>query len=157
MAVLLTELPTNDAGVPVNLLRAGTDYVVILDDTPNPTLTLRVHPAGHPESVVFIDHAELGLIEPETTYYAVLAAGSTRDDPAGIVRRIHTSPMPIDEAFGRNMQWHPTEYLRRYFLGHNDDDHEEITAEQAQAVIDRWCAKWGQEERRSTDESAGGV
>lgn len=156
MAVPLTDLPTDDAGAPVNL-PASTVHVVIVDDTPNPTLTLRVHPAGCPQDVVAIDHAQLGLTEPEITYYATLAGSRSRDEPSGIVRRIHTSPMPIDEVFRRDTQWHPTEYLRRYFLGHNDTDHEEITAEHAQAVIDRWCTKWGQEEPRSTDEPAGGV
>ena len=83
---------------------------------------------------------------PTVTYYAVLAAGGTRKDPSGVVRRIHTTPVPTDEAFGRNMQWHPTEYLRRYWLGHNDDDHEEITADEAQVIIDRWRAKWANED-----------
>ena len=54
--------------------------------------------------------------------------------------------MPTDEYFGRDMQWHPTEHLHRYWLGHNDDDHEEISADEAQAIIDRWCAKWTQED-----------
>ena len=60
VAVLLTDLPTNDAGVPVDL-PPGTDRVVVLDDTPNPTLTLRVHPAGDPQHIVYIDHADLAL------------------------------------------------------------------------------------------------
>ncbi|SUA31400.1 Uncharacterised protein [Mycolicibacterium fortuitum] len=156
MAVLLTDLPTDDAGAPANL-SPGTVHVVIVDDTPNPTLTLRVHPAARPQNVAFVDHTQLGLIEPEITYYARLAAGRTPEEPSGLVRRIHTSPNAVDEIFQRDMQWHPTEYLRRYSLGHNDTDHEEITAEQAQAVIDRWRTKWREEERRSTDKPAGGV
>lgn len=59
-AELLSDLPTNDAGVPVDL-PAGTTHVVIIDDTPNPTLTLQVHPVGQPDHVVFIDHTELAL------------------------------------------------------------------------------------------------
>ena len=85
------------------------------------------------------------MTKPRLTYYAVLAAGGTREDPAGVIRRVHTSPLPTDEAFGRDLQWHPTEYLRKYFLGHNDDDHEEIPAEEAQAIIDRGRAKWTKE------------
>lgn len=84
--------------------------------------------------------------EPTITYYAKLAAGATRDDPSGIVRRIHTSPMPTDQYLGRDMQWHQTEYLRRYLLGHTDYDHEQITADEAQAIIDRWSAKWAHED-----------
>lgn len=69
VATLLTEVPTDDAGVPVDLPK-GTKHVVILDDTPNPTLTLRVHPVGDDHTVVYVDHAELALGEP--------------DDPAGL-------------------------------------------------------------------------
>ena len=86
------------------------------------------------------------MTEPRLTYYAVLAAGGTREDPAGVVRRVHTSPLPTDETFGRDLQWHPTEYLRKYFLGHNDVDHEEISADEAQAIINRWRAKWTNED-----------
>ncbi len=90
------------------------------------------------------------MSESAITYYARMSLGRTRDNPSGLVRRIHTTPMPTDEYFGRDMQWHPTEYLRRYWLGHNDDDHEEITAYEAQAIIDRWCAEWTQEDAGQT-------
>lgn len=83
----------------------------------NPTLTLQVHPVGDPQCVVYIDHAQLGLTETEITYYAKLSGDRTRDNPSGIVRRIHDSPWSTDEAFGRDLQWHPTEYLRRYWCG----------------------------------------
>ncbi len=86
------------------------------------------------------------MSETEITYYAKLAAGGTREDPSGLVRRIHTTPVPTDEYFGRDMAWHPTEYLRRYWLGHNDVDHEEMTPDEAQAIIDLWRAKWTQED-----------
>ena len=82
------------------------------------------------------------------TYYALLAGEHTPDDPAGMVRRIHTDP-PIDEAFWRDMAWHPTEYLRRYYLGHNDVDYVEIDEDSAKSILDRWCAKWTEEDRAS--------
>ena len=34
------------------------------------------------------------MSETEITYYAKLAAGGTREDPSGLVRRIHTTPVP---------------------------------------------------------------
>ena len=47
-ARLLTKEPTDDAGYPADL-PPGTRQVVIVDDTPNPTLTLRVQTLGdHP-------------------------------------------------------------------------------------------------------------
>lgn len=60
VAELLTDLPANDAAVPVDLPR-GTKRVFILDDTPNPTLTLRVHPVGDERTVAYVDHCELAL------------------------------------------------------------------------------------------------
>ncbi|GAB09108.1 hypothetical protein GOARA_028_00190 [Gordonia araii NBRC 100433] len=59
-ALVLVDHPTNDAGWPVDL-PAGTTHVIIVDDTPNPTMTLRVHPIGKPDDVVYIDHSQLGF------------------------------------------------------------------------------------------------
>ncbi|OWM01268.1 hypothetical protein B7435_17050 [Mycolicibacterium peregrinum] len=87
------------------------------------------------------------MTEPRITYYALLAGDRTRDNPSGLVRRIHTTPRPTDEAFGRDLRWHPTEYLRKYWLGHNDVDHEEITLEEAATIISRWRVKWAKEDR----------
>ncbi len=81
------------------------------------------------------------MSEALVTYYARLAGGRTVQDPSGIVRRTHTVP-PTDEVFQRDMKWHPTEYLRRYHLGHNDVDHEQISEESAKAILQRWCAEW---------------
>jgi hypothetical protein len=75
---------------------------------------------------------------PRITYYARIDATHPADRPAGIVRRIHTEPVPTDEAFTRNMRWEPTEYLRRYYLGHNDDDHVEISEQEANRIIQSW-------------------
>lgn len=87
------------------------------------------------------------MTEPNITYYAKLAGDRTRDNPSGLVRRIHTTPTPTDEAFGRDLRWHPTEYLSKYRLGHNDVDHEEITLEEAATIVSRWRVKWAEEDR----------
>ncbi|MEU8516845.1 hypothetical protein AB0C76_35445 [Kitasatospora sp. NPDC048722] len=73
------------------------------------------------------------------TYYARFDETSTssRENPYGIVRRSTIDGIDIDEAFTRNLRWEPTEYLRRYYLGHNDDDHAEITRAEADAFIRR--------------------
>lgn len=64
----LTDMPVNDAGVPADL-RPGTDRVVILDDIPTPTLSLRVHPVGDPDRVGYIDHADLALAPDQEQSY----------------------------------------------------------------------------------------
>ncbi|EIU11167.1 hypothetical protein MA5S0422_0753 [Mycobacteroides abscessus 5S-0422] len=48
------------------------------------------------------------------------------------------------------MQWHPSEYLRRYYLGHNDVGHVEIDEESAKSTLDRWSAEWTEEDRASS-------
>ena len=75
------------------------------------------------------------------TYYALLAGNRTRENPSGMVRRTHSDP-PVDEVFKRDLSWQPTDYLRRYFLGHNDVDHVEISEDEAQAILGRWRARW---------------
>jgi hypothetical protein len=52
-------------------------------------------------------------------YFALLRDGGTAKTASGLVRRTHTSPIPTDEAIGRDLIWHPTEYPRLYRLGHN--------------------------------------
>ncbi len=82
----------------------------------------------------------------DVTYYALLAGGRTRENPSGLVRRTHTSP-PVDEVFTRDLTWRPTEYLERYRLGHNDTDHVQITAEEAETLLDGWRARWPVEDQ----------
>jgi hypothetical protein len=75
---------------------------------------------------------------PDVTYYALIDDKHPRERPMGLVRRVHTRPVPTDEALHRDLRWRPTEYLARYALGHNDTDHVEITEEEANATIARW-------------------
>jgi hypothetical protein len=75
---------------------------------------------------------------PDITYYALTDNDHPAERPTGLVRRIHTEPGPTDQAFHRDLRWHPTEYLRLYALGHDGTDHVEITEEEADAVIARW-------------------
>ncbi|MCX4834898.1 pentapeptide repeat-containing protein [Streptomyces sp. NBC_01016] len=71
------------------------------------------------------------------TYYARVDDEFPRERPAGIVRRRRDGTTFRDEAFTRHLRWEPTEYLRRYELGHNDDDHIEITEEETARFITR--------------------
>jgi hypothetical protein len=78
---------------------------------------------------------------PAVQYFALLRDGGTEETASGLVRRIHTKPIPTDEAIGRDLEWHPTEYLRLYWLGHNDQPHVEVSAEFAAQLIERWRAQ----------------
>ncbi|MGH8962198.1 MAG: hypothetical protein ACRDWT_13585 [Jatrophihabitantaceae bacterium] len=82
---------------------------------------------------------------PAVQYFALLRDGGTAETASGLVRRTHTTPMPTDEAIGRDLEWHPTEYLRLYRLGHNDQAHVEVSAEFAAQLIEGWRTKWAAE------------
>ncbi|MFD7324778.1 hypothetical protein ACFV9D_27425 [Streptomyces sp. NPDC059875] len=74
------------------------------------------------------------------TYYARVNESCTKEDPHGVVRRIHSTP-PVDQVFARDMRWRPTEFLHLHRLGHDDYDPVEITATEAAVIIGRWKAK----------------
>ena len=57
---LLTEIPTDDAGVPQDLPQGITD-VISLGDSVTPNLTVRVHPVGDPDAVAYVRFEQLGL------------------------------------------------------------------------------------------------
>lgn len=78
---------------------------------------------------------------PEVQYFALLRDGGTAETATGLVRRTHTTPRPTDEVIGNDLDWHPTEYLKRYWLGHNDQDHVEVSAEFAAKLLERWRAQ----------------
>jgi hypothetical protein len=80
--------------------------------------------------------------EPTVQYFALIRDGGTAEEAIGLVRRVHTRPLPTDEVLGNDLEWQPTEYLERYYvLGSTDGDHVEITAELAAQLIDRWRAQ----------------
>ncbi|MET7611859.1 pentapeptide repeat-containing protein [Streptomyces seoulensis] len=82
--------------------------------------------------------ASVGVINspPEqTTYYALIGEGNPRSNPEGVVRRRRAGEFVSDEVFTRNLRWEPTEYLRRYELGHNDLEHVEITKDEVDRFI----------------------
>jgi hypothetical protein len=80
--------------------------------------------------------------EPSVQYFALIKDGGTAEEATGLVRRVHTRPLPTDEAIGNDLDWHPTDYLERYYvLGSMDREHVEITADVAAQLLDRWRAQ----------------
>lgn len=80
--------------------------------------------------------------EPVVQFFALIRDGGSAEDATGLVRRVHTRPLPTDEAIGNDLEWHPTDYLDRYYiLGSMDREHVEITAEFAAQLIERWRAQ----------------
>lgn len=75
-------------------------------------------------------------------YFAIVADGETAETAIGLVRRKRAEPLLTAEYFGRDLSWHPTEYLYRYYyLGSNDRDHVEVSAEAAEKLMERWRSR----------------
>jgi hypothetical protein len=64
LARVLVEEPTDEIDWPADL-PAGIETVVILDDTPNPHHTLRVHPPDDPSRVALVVYDQLALCEEQ--------------------------------------------------------------------------------------------
>lgn len=82
---------------------------------------------------------QLGVIPPsvEVTYLAKITETHPREFPRGVVRRRIVDGVRHDEAYTRRLRWEPTEYLTRYWLGHNDVDHVEVGKSEVDAFIER--------------------
>lgn len=92
--------------------------------------------------VVCLPGGELAVWDAaEVTYYGSLAAGRTRDRPAGVYRRKVVDGHAVDEAFTRNLRWEPTTALHERDLGYNEVDYVEITRAEADAFVQRVSAK----------------
>lgn len=89
------------------------------------------------------------MSQPNITYYALLTDAGR---PVGLVRRTHIAPYPRDESLRRDLTWRPTEFLRRYALGHNDTDYKEISEHEAETLIEQWRHKWAREDEKTSDQ-----
>jgi len=81
--------------------------------------------------------------QQKVAYYAILSDAGA---PTGIVRRTHLPHGTQDESFRRDLSWGPTEFLRKYKLGHTDIDYKEISAEEAHSLAESWRQEWARED-----------
>ena len=76
-------------------------------------------------------------------YYAVVNDLSSRDRPAGLVRRIYTEAGGLrDEAFTRDLVWENSSSLFSAERGDLENDFIEITANEANQLMERLRARW---------------
>jgi hypothetical protein len=71
------------------------------------------------------------------TYYAMVDDLSSRDEPAGVLRRVEDEEGQQDEAFTRNLEWEYSWSLYSYERGNRDVDFHEITEDEAQRIVER--------------------
>jgi hypothetical protein len=71
------------------------------------------------------------------TYYAIIDHSSSRDHPAGILRRVVNDEGEIDEVFSRNLTWEFSPLLYSAEHGDPTNDLTVITEDQATQFIER--------------------
>jgi hypothetical protein len=74
----------------------------------------------------------------EITYYAIIDDLSSRDRPAGVLRRIYLeSGGRRDEAFSRDLVWERTPLLVSAERGDLENEFVEITEDEANQIVER--------------------
>jgi hypothetical protein len=76
-------------------------------------------------------------VADKITYYAIIDESSSRDHPAGVLRRVENDDGEIDEVFSRNLKWEFSSLL--YSAEHGDltNDFTEISEDEAEQIVDR--------------------
>jgi hypothetical protein len=83
----------------------------------------------------------------EVTYYAILDRAAGRERPAGLLRRRRPATGGFrDEAFVRNFTWEFSPIIVEWERSESTDDLVEITAEEAEQIIDQFKSRWGSAE-----------
>jgi hypothetical protein len=86
-------------------------------------------------------HREVHMPD-KVTYYAVVDDLSSREQPAGVFRRIYTQDGGrSDEAFTRNLIWEFSPLLISAERGDLQNDFVEITEDEANQIVERIRAK----------------
>jgi hypothetical protein len=71
------------------------------------------------------------------TYYAIVDDLSSREEPAGVLRRIEHDNGERDEAFTRSLEWKRSSSLYSYERGNADAQFYEISEEEANQIVER--------------------
>jgi hypothetical protein len=71
------------------------------------------------------------------TYYAIVDEFSSRDRPAGVLRRVENDEGEIDEVFSRNLKWEFSPLLYSAERGDLANDFVPISEEEASRIVAR--------------------
>ena len=71
------------------------------------------------------------------TYYAIIDELTSRDHPAGVLRRVENDEGEIDEVFSRNLKWEFSPLLYSAERGDLANDFVPISEEEADRIVER--------------------
>ena len=73
----------------------------------------------------------------KTTYYAIIDEFTSRDHPAGVLRRVENDEGEIDEVFSRDLKWEFSPLLYSAERGDLANDFVPISEEEANRIVER--------------------
>jgi hypothetical protein len=73
----------------------------------------------------------------KVTYYAIVDDLSSREEPAGVLRRIVHDDGERDEAYTRSLEWRRSASLYSYERGNRDAEFYEVSEEEADRIVER--------------------
>jgi hypothetical protein len=76
-------------------------------------------------------------VPTKITYYAIVDDFSSRDRPAGVLRRIIDDEGRDDQAFTTNLKWEHSGSLYSYERGNADAEFYEISEDEANQIVER--------------------
>jgi hypothetical protein len=76
-------------------------------------------------------------VPTKITYYAIVDDFSTREEPAGVLRRTIDDEGRDDEAFTTNLMWEHSGSLYSHERGNVDAEFYEITEDEANQIVTR--------------------
>jgi hypothetical protein len=82
----------------------------------------------------------------QISYYAIVDDLSSREQPAGILRRIKHDEGERDETFGSDLRWAPSSLLYEYERGDLENRFMPITEDEAGRIVERIRRSAGGEE-----------
>ena len=71
------------------------------------------------------------------TYYAIIDEFTSRDHPAGVLRRVENEEGEIDEVFARNLRWEFSPLLYSAERGDLANEFVPISEEEAGRIVER--------------------
>jgi hypothetical protein len=78
-----------------------------------------------------------------TTYYAIIDDETSRENPAGIARRVEDVDGGfVDEGLRIDLEWHRSPIIVEWERAESTDDLTEVSAEEAERIIERLTARW---------------
>ena len=81
----------------------------------------------------------------QVTYYEILLADDSGDNPAGLARRrqLENGAM-VDEMLRPNLSWQPDTVIAEWKRGDSVEELREIGADEAAALVERFRQRWAE-------------